>query len=77
VAYLVKDQEHVNCPPRRVKLTVVADFSKPCKINRLQTRKDSIPTAVRPRPAISPHPPQPPAALIERAQSTSPDFTLS
>jgi hypothetical protein len=39
-------------------------FPKPSKINRLQTKKDSIPIAVRPGPAISPHPPQPPAATF-------------
>jgi integrase len=42
----------------------LSDFPKPCKINRLQTKKDSIPIAVRPGPAISPHPPQPPAATF-------------
>jgi hypothetical protein len=37
-------------------------LSKPCKINRLRTKKDSIPIAIRSALAVSPHPPQPPAA---------------
>src|SRR5438309_1584471 len=40
------------------------------QINRLQTKKDSIPIAVRSGPAISPHPPQPPAATFNRLYRT-------
>jgi hypothetical protein len=46
------------------------DFPKPSKINSLQTKKDSIPIAVRSGPAISPHPPQPPAASFKRLYRT-------
>jgi hypothetical protein len=35
-----------------------------------ETQKDSIPIAVRPGPAISPHPPQPPAATFKRRYRT-------
>jgi len=44
-----------------------SNFTKPCKINRLQTKEDLIPIAVRPAPAISLHPPQPPAATFQTA----------
>jgi len=44
--------------------SLFSDFPKPCKINKLQTKKDSIPIAIRSGPAISPHPPQPPAATF-------------
>jgi hypothetical protein len=49
-------------------------FSKRWKINGLQIKKGSTPLA------ISPRPPQPPATfkrLVERAKSTSPNFTHS
>jgi hypothetical protein len=56
-------------------------FRKPSKINRLQTKNDSIPIAVRSGAATSLHPPQrqrPPSnGLIERAQSTVPNFDRS
>src|SRR6476620_4571139 len=54
-------------------LTVIfasPDFPKPSNITRLQTKKDSIPIAVRPAPAIRPHPPQPPPATFKRLYRT-------
>jgi hypothetical protein len=47
-----------------------SEFCKSCKINRLQTKKDSIPIAIRWGSAVSPHPPQPPAATFKRINQT-------
>jgi hypothetical protein len=44
-------------------LSLSSHFPKSCKINRLQTKKDSILIAVRRGPVISPRRPEPPAAL--------------
>src|SRR5438132_13686967 len=53
-----------------MRFSLFSDFPKSCKINRLQTKKDSIPIAIRAGPAISPHPPQPPAATFKRLYRT-------
>ena len=45
-----------------LRFSLFSYFHKPCEINRLQTKKDSIPIAV------SPHPPQPPAATLNRPE---------
>jgi len=46
------------------------DFYKSRKITRLQTEKDSIPTPIRSGPAVSPHPPQPPAVTFKGIYGT-------
>jgi hypothetical protein len=60
-----------------LRFLVSSGFTKPRKINRLPTIKDSIPIAVRPGLATSPHLPQPPAAtfkrLIKRARNILPN----
>src|SRR5258705_11850906 len=64
---------------RKVELltSLFSYFPKPCKINKLQTKKDSIPIAVRSGPAISPHPPQPPAATFKRLNRTRAEHRAS
>ena len=65
------------CPGRHaersrfeLRFSLSSDFSKPRKINRLQTKKDSIPIAMRTAPAISLRPPQTQAASFKRVYRT-------
>src|SRR6266481_1071301 len=60
----------------KLRFSVSSDFPKPSKINRLQTKKDSIPIAVRwvqPLARIRRNRQRPPSnGSIERARNTAP-----
>src|ERR1700682_819275 len=68
----VEEYSHAGLPAFRVGGRKFASLASQAEGygNRLQTKKDSIPIAVRPGPAISPHPPQPPAATFRRLYRT-------
>jgi Flavodoxin-like fold len=75
---IVTDSCARHCGSRSIRHSA-ANITGICTLRWHPTCNDSIPIAARPSPAISPHPPQPrpPSnGSIERAQSTSPTFTL-